>query len=89
VPSTWIFNDFGDHAYRILGTDQLVHTSPNQEVEFRAGIHEQIGWSHGCLHLRPSGRDYLEKLNLLKGGVTLKVHAYVKGVKEYGRAPGF
>ena len=40
VPSTWIFNDFGDHAYRILGTDQLVHTSPNQEVEFRAGIHE-------------------------------------------------
>lgn len=89
VPSTWIFNDFGDHAYRILGTDQLVHTSPNQEVEFRAGIHEQIGWSHGCLHLRPSGRDYLEKLNLLKGGVTLKVRAYVKGVKEYGRAPGF
>jgi hypothetical protein len=89
VPSTWIFNDFGDHAYRILGTDQLVHTSPNQEVEFKAGIHESIGWSHGCLHLRPSGRDYLEKLNLLKGGVTLRVHAYVKGVKEYGKAPGF
>ena len=89
VPSTWIFNDFGDHAYRILGTDQLVHTSPNQEVEFRAGIHEAIGWSHGCLHLRPSGRDYLEKLNLLKGGVTLNVRAYVKGVKEYGKAPGF
>ena len=89
VPSTWIFNDFGDHAYRILGTDQLVHTSPGQELEFRAGIHEQLGWSHGCLHLRPSGRDYLEKLNLLKGGVTLNVHAYVKGVKEYGKAPGF
>ena len=89
VPPTWIFNDFGDHAYRILGTDQLVHTSPGQEVEFRAGIHEQIGWSHGCLHLRPSGRDYLEKLNLLKGGVTLNVRAYVKGVKEYGKAPGF
>lgn len=89
VPSTWVFNDFGDHAYRIRGTDQLVHTSPHQEVEFRAGIHEQLGWSHGCLHLRPSGRDYLEKLSLLKGGVTLKVHAYVKGVKEYGRAPGF
>ena len=89
VPPTWIFNDFGDHAYRILGTDQLVHTSPGQEVEFHAGIHEQLGWSHGCLHLRPSGRDYLEKLNLLKGGVTLKVHAYVKGVKEYGKAPGF
>jgi hypothetical protein len=89
VPSTWIFNDFGDHAYRILGTDQLVHTSPNQEVQFKAGIQEALGWSHGCLHLRPSGRDQLEKLHLLKGGVTLKVHAYVKGVKEYGRAPGF
>jgi hypothetical protein len=89
VPTTWIFNDFGDHAYRILGTDQLVHTSPGQEVEYRAGIQEQIGWSHGCLHLRPSGRDLLERYNLLKGGVTLKVHAYVKGVKEYGKAPGF
>lgn len=89
VPPTWIFNDFGAHAYRILGTDQLVHTSPNQEVQYTAGIQESIGWSHGCLHLRPSGRDYLEKLNLLKGGVTLKVHAYVKGVKEYGKAPGF
>lgn len=89
VPSTWIFNDFGDHAYAILGTDQLVHTSPNQEAEFKAGVHEQLAWSHGCLHLRPSGRDYLEKLNLLKGGVTLNVHAYVKGVKEYGKAPGF
>jgi hypothetical protein len=89
VPSTWIFNDFGDHAYRILGTDELVHTSPNQEIQFRAGVQEALGWSHGCLHLRPSGRDYLEKLNLLKGGVTLNVHAYVKGVKQYGRAPGF
>ncbi|HEY4227982.1 MAG TPA: hypothetical protein VGM49_06555 [Candidatus Limnocylindrales bacterium] len=89
VPTTWIFNDFGDHAYRILGTDELVHTSPNQEVQFRAGIQEDLGWSHGCLHLRPSGRDYLEKLHLLKGGVTLNVHAYVKGVKEYGKAPGF
>jgi hypothetical protein len=89
VPSTWIFNDFGDHAYRILGTDELVHTSPAEEIEYRAGIHEQLGWSHGCLHLRPSDRDRLEKLNLLKGGVTLKVHAYVKGVKEYGKAPGF
>jgi hypothetical protein len=87
VPSTWIFNDFGDHAYRILGTDQLVHTSANQEVEFKAGIQEALGWSHGCLHLRPSGRDYLEQLHLLKGGVTLKVHAYVKGVNEYGQAP--
>lgn len=89
VPSTWIFNDFGDHAYRILGTDQLVHTSANQEVQYKAGIQEALGWSHGCLHLKPSGRDYLEKMHLLKGGVTLKVHAYVKGVKEYGRAPGF
>ena len=89
MPSTWIFNDFGDHAYRILGTDQLVHTSPNQEVQFRAGIQESLGWSHGCLHLKPSGREELEKLHLLKGGVTLKVHAYIKGVKEYGKAPGF
>jgi hypothetical protein len=89
VPSTWIFNDFGDHAYRILGTDQLVHTSPGQEVQFKAGIQEDLGWSHGCLHLRPSGRNLLEDMHLLKGGVTLKVHAYVKGVKEYGKAPGF
>ena len=89
VPKTWIFNDFGDHAYRILGTDQLVHTSPGQEVQFKAGIQEDLGWSHGCLHLKPSGRDQLEKMHLLKGGVTLKVHAYIKGVKEYGKAPGF
>jgi hypothetical protein len=89
VPSTWIFNDFGDHAYRILGTDELVHTSPNQEIQHKAGIQESVGWSHGCLHLTPSGRDYLEKLNLLKAGVTLNVHAYVKGVKEYGTAPKF
>jgi hypothetical protein len=89
VPSKWIFNDFGDHAYSILGTDQLVHTSADQELEYTAGIQESLGYSHGCLHLRPSGRDYLEKLNLLKGGVTLKVHAYVKGVREYGKAPGF
>jgi hypothetical protein len=89
VPSTWIFNDFGDHAYRILGTDQLVHTSPGQEMQYKAAIQEDLTWSHGCLHLRPSGRDQLEKMHLLKGGVTLKVHAYVKGVKEYGKAPGF
>lgn len=89
VPKTWIFNDFGDHAYRILGTDQLVHTSPNQEVQFKVGIQEQLGWSHGCLHLKPSGRNLLEDMHLLKGGVTLKVHAYIKGVKEYGKAPKF
>jgi hypothetical protein len=89
VPTTWIFNDFGDHAYRILGTDQLVHTSPNQEVQFKAGIQQDLGWSHGCLHLKPAGREKLEKMHLLKGGVTLKVHAYVKGVKQYGKAPGF
>lgn len=89
VPTTWIFNDFGDHAYRILGTDQLVHTSPGQETQYKAGIQEDLSWSHGCLHLRPTGRDQLEKMHLLKGGVTLKVHAYVKGVKEYGKAPGF
>jgi len=89
VPKTWIFNDFGDHAYRILGTDQLVHTSPDQELQFKVGIQEQLGWSHGCLHLRPSGRNLLEDMHLLKGGVTLKVHAYIKGVKEYGKAPGF
>jgi hypothetical protein len=89
IPTTWLFNDFGDHAYRILGTDQLVHTSPNQELQYKVGIQEDLGWSHGCLHLKPSGRDQLERMHLLKGGVTLKVHAYVKGVKEYGEAPKF
>jgi hypothetical protein len=89
VPPTWVFNDFGDHAYAILGTDELVHTSPNQELEHTAGIHEDLDWSHGCLHLRPEGRDLLEKMNLLKGGVTLNVHAYVKGYAEYGTVPKF
>jgi hypothetical protein len=41
----------------------------------------------GCIHIKPSDRDKLESMNLLKAGATIVIRPYTRGTKEYGKPP--
>jgi hypothetical protein len=84
VPASWDLNDFGPRGYGITGTDQLVHTSPPNETEFSDKLQEKLQFSHGCIHIKPSERNLLEEMKLLKGGVTIIIRPYKRGTETYG-----
>jgi hypothetical protein len=74
VPSAWDLNDFGKRGYAVGGTDMLVHTTP--ETEDAPASMEKLGFSHGCIHVRPVDREALEGMKLLKGGIRVVIRAY-------------
>lgn len=77
VPATWDLNDFGKLAFRIEGSNgDFIHTTPPNEEQYAKGLEEKLQFSHGCIHIKPSDRDMMIDLGLLRGGVRVIVHKY-------------
>jgi Domain of unknown function (DUF4157) len=76
IPSTWDLNDFGKLAFHIRGTQAFVHTTPPNEDEYRKGGPENLSFSHGCIHIKPSDRDAMIAHGYLQAGVKVIVRRY-------------
>ena len=70
VPPSWDLNDFGPRGYQVGDTDIFVHTTQPTEDQYNQKLQEQLEFSHGCIHVKPSERDKLEETKLLKAGAT-------------------
>ncbi len=87
VPSSWTLNPFGPRGYQVGDTDVFIHTTQPNEDQYNGKLEEQLDFSHGCIHIKPSDRDRLESMKLLKAGATVIIRPYRRGVKEYGKPP--
>jgi hypothetical protein len=93
VPDKWIFNDFGPIAIRyfkdlngngkfdkgketLMG--EMLHTTPENEGQYKRGRPFIMRESHGCIHLKPPERDTLRKLGAFDPGTPFIVHTYTE-----------
>ena len=88
IPDVWVLNDFGPIAInyfrdgnhnrklnrgeRIMG--EMIHTTPDNQGQTDKGQAPQLGFSHGCIHVRPADLARLQKQGAFKVGELLFVH---------------
>ncbi len=88
IPDVWVLNDFGpvainyfrdpnrnrklDAGEKIMG--EMIHTVPKNEGETDQGRPVEMGYSHGCIHLRPADLSRLLKQGAFKAGELIVVH---------------
>ncbi len=90
IPSTWVFNDFGPVAIRyfkdlngngVLDANEslsgdMIHTTPDNEAEYKLGKEVNLFTSHGCIHIKPQDRNALTAAGMFKAGTTFVIHKY-------------
>ena len=76
IPTVWDLNDFGQEGWHVGDTDMFLHTTPDTEDEYAKKLPEKLGFSHGCVHIKPSDRDMLIRNGWLRRGVRIKIHEY-------------
>ncbi len=88
VPEAWVLNDFGpvainyfrdlnrnrklDVGERVMG--EMIHTTPDNQGQTDQGIAVEMGYSHGCIHVRPADLTRLLSVGAFKVGELLVVH---------------
>lgn len=110
IPKRWILNDFGPiAAYLFKDEDgdrirdrseireqEMLHTTPVDELRKAHGLEITLGYSHGCIHVEPSAMIELisgktiQTLDqktpssaILKPGVTVQTHSYDEMIPSY------
>ena len=88
IPDVWVLNDFGPMAInyfrdpnrnRKLDADEkimgeMIHTVPDNEGQTDQGQPVEMGYSHGCIHVRPVDLSRLLKQGAFKAGELIVVH---------------
>jgi len=97
VPDTWIFNDFGPISIRYF-TDsnrnrkldagerkmgEMIHTTPQDEHATDLGQDPRLQRSHGCIHVKPGGRDFFSSLGAFKVGQLMVTHGEREAVPSF------
>jgi hypothetical protein len=72
----WNKNDFGRIGWRLQGTADFVHTTPDTEMAAAQQQKVVLAPSHGCIHVIPGERDEMTARGYLQGGVKIDVKAY-------------
>ncbi len=110
IPKRWILNDFGPiAAYLFKDEDgdsvrdknekreqEMLHTTPIDELRKAHGLDVTLGYSHGCIHVEPSAMIELisgkairtadqktPTSAILKPGVTVQTHSYDEMIPSY------
>ena len=92
VPKTWVFNDFGPLAIRYFTdlngnlkldedkgeklSGEMIHTTPENEAQYKNGTKVVLSPSHGCIHIKPQDRIVLQSKGAFKKGTVFTVHKY-------------
>ncbi len=88
IPDVWVLNDFGpmainyfrdpnrnrklDAGEKIMG--EMIHTVPDNQGQTDQGLPVSMGYSHGCIHVRPVDLARLLRQGAFKAGELIVVH---------------
>ena len=97
IPETWVFNDFGPYAIRyfrdrnrnrkldagenLMG--EMIHTTPQNEMQTAQHQPVQLDFSHGCIHVKPVDRDRFLRLRAFTPGYLIVVHGPSEVVPDF------
>lgn len=68
--------DKDKHGNVLLPQGDMIHTTPDNELESGKGLPVHLVESHGCVHVMPRDRDAMERNQALKVGTRFIVHTY-------------